>query len=148
MSRRPRDRNTERAAITAAADRLLAGLPSRSASGKLTQTELIAEAGLRRDVVYEHPDLVDAFKARVKAQHATPAAAQALADENASLRDQLDTIAAHLDRERTLTATLRRLATELSLELQQAREELTAASSLTRLPSRSSSTPSIPAPPR
>jgi len=42
----------EAAAIRAAADRLLAGTPLRSVSGKLTVTELITESGLRRDVVY------------------------------------------------------------------------------------------------
>lgn len=46
----------------------MAGTPLRSTSGKLTTTELIAEAGLRRDLVYDHPDLVEEFKARLKAQ--------------------------------------------------------------------------------
>jgi hypothetical protein len=58
MSRTRRDKAAERAAIAAAADRLLVGTPLRSASGKLTATELIAESALRRDVVYEHTDLV------------------------------------------------------------------------------------------
>ncbi|MER5493445.1 hypothetical protein [Streptomyces sp. NPDC002490] len=54
MGRRPRDRDRDAAAIKAAAERLLAGTPLRSASGKLTATELIVESGLRRDVVYPH----------------------------------------------------------------------------------------------
>jgi hypothetical protein len=62
----PRDRAAERAAITAAAARLLAGTPLRAPSGKLTATELIAESALRRDILYEHRDLVDDFRARAQ----------------------------------------------------------------------------------
>jgi hypothetical protein len=76
MSRTPRDRDAETAAILAAINRLLEGTPLRSESGKLTATELITESGLRRDIVYEHPELLELFKARVKAQHSTPAAMQ------------------------------------------------------------------------
>jgi uncharacterized protein YigA (DUF484 family) len=137
MSRLPRDHGADRAAIAAAADRLLAGTPLRSASGNLTQTELIAEAGLRRDIVYAHRDLVDQFKARVKNQNSTPAAMQALADHNAALTNQLRDLTDDLARERTRTATIRRLAAELSLELQQARDELNAASAVPALHRRS-----------
>jgi len=134
MSRRPRDRQAERAAINAAADRLLAGTPLRSSTGKLTQSELVIESALRRDVVYEHSDLVDDYKARVKAQHSTPAAAQALADDLAEQARRLEAVTAELTRQRALAAALRRLTAELSLELEQAREELTAAAAITRLP--------------
>ena len=137
MSRRPRDRQAERAALDAAADRLLAGTPLHSQTGKLTATELVAESGLRRDVLYEHRDLVDQFKARVKAQHSTPAALQVLSDERDTLLERLDAITIELGHERAITATLRRLATELSLELQQAREELAARTNVTRMPTRS-----------
>jgi hypothetical protein len=137
MSRRPRDRQAERAALDAAADRLLAGTPLHSRTGKLTATELVAESGLRRDVLYEHRDLVDQFKARVRAQHSTPAALQALNDERDALLKRLDAITTELGHERAITATLRRLATELSLELQQAREELAARTNVTRMPTRS-----------
>lgn len=139
MSRRPRDREAERATLIAAADRLLAGTPLHSQTGKLTATELIAESGLRRDVLYEHRDLVDQFKARVKAQHSTPAAMQALAEERDAVLNRLNTVTAELADERVVTATLRRLAAELSLELQQARERLPA-TTVTRLPTRSSPT--------
>ena len=69
-----RDRAAEQAAVTAAAERLLAAAPLRSATGKLTVSELITEAGLRRDIVYDHPHLVDAFKARARARDTEPAA--------------------------------------------------------------------------
>jgi hypothetical protein len=51
VSRARRDRDAERASISAASGRLLAGIPIRSATGNLTRTELITECGLRRDVV-------------------------------------------------------------------------------------------------
>ena len=63
---------------------------------------------------------------------------QAVTDERDTLRERLDAITTELGHERAITATLRRLATELSLELQQAREELTARTNITRLPTRSS----------
>lgn len=141
MSRRPRDRESERAALTAAADRLLAGTPLHPRTGKLTATELVAESGLRRDVLYEHRDLLDQFKARVKAQHSTPAAMQALTDQRDALQGRLDAVTTQLADERATTAALRRLTAELSLELQQAREELAATTTVTRLPTRSSPTP-------
>ncbi|MDA8358096.1 MAG: hypothetical protein M0Z95_17795 [Actinomycetota bacterium] len=132
MSRRPRDQAAERAAITAAADRLLGGAPLHSATGKLTQTELIHESQLRRDVVYEHHDLIDAFKAQVRAQHNVPTAMQAVVDQRDRLTAQIADIRAELHHERDVSTTLRRLAAELSLELAQAREAPTA--TVTRLP--------------
>ena len=135
MSRQPRDRTAERAAITAAADRLLAGTPLHSTTGKLTRTELIAESRLRRDVVYEHRDLIDTFAAQAKAQHTTPAAVKDVIDQRDQLAAQLADLKTELAHERELAATLRRLAAELSLELDQAREEH-AAGTVTRLPVR------------
>src|SRR5690606_5892280 len=82
MTRRNRDRDAEREAVRAAATRLLAGAPFRSTAGKLTGTELIAECGLRRDIVYgDHKDLVDEFKARATAQNFTPQVAQRIAED-------------------------------------------------------------------
>ncbi|MEV5282929.1 hypothetical protein [Streptomyces sp. NPDC052811] len=67
MSRTPRDRAAERSAIQAAAERLLTGTTLYSAPGKLTATRLITESRLRRDIVYQHRDLVEDFKARAAA---------------------------------------------------------------------------------
>jgi beta-galactosidase/beta-glucuronidase len=139
MARPRRDRNAEKAAITAAASRLLAGIPLRSETGKLTATELITESGLRRDVVYEHDKthhVVQDFLARAKAQHAVPEAMQQLTDDQDRLRQELAETRATLAAERGKVKTLMKIATELSLELQQARDELAAASQLTRLPPR------------
>ncbi|MET7854295.1 hypothetical protein ABZT48_40355 [Streptomyces avermitilis] len=135
MTRRNRDRDAEREAIRAAATRLLAGTPFRSAAGKLTGTELIVEGGLRRDIVYgDHKDLVDEFKARASAQNFTPQVAQRMAEDNAALRDALAKSKEQLAAERERVRALVRATAELPLELAQAREELEAAQQVTRLP--------------
>lgn len=133
MGGKRRDRAAEQAAITAAAERLLAATPLRSATGKLTVSELIAEAGLRRDIVYDHPQFIDTFKARAKAQDAQPAALTALACERDELRGQLTATREELARQHRTASTLRKVIAELSLELDQAREELTALSNVTPL---------------
>jgi hypothetical protein len=135
MSRTPRDRDAERTAILAAIDRLLAGTPLRSTTGKLTATELITESGLRRDVLYEHADLVNQFKARVKAQHSTPVAMQELADKHTEALAQLAAARRDLAEERRTTALLRKAIAELSLELEQAHSERAETTRVTRLPS-------------
>ena len=136
MGRRPRDRAAERAAITAAADRLLTGTPLHSGTGKLTRSELITESQLRRDVVYQHRDLLDAFEAQVGTQHHVPRAMQAVSDQRDELEAQLENVKTELAREREVSASLRRLAAELSLELDQAREELATTATVTPLPAR------------
>ncbi|GAA4638983.1 hypothetical protein GCM10023196_098820 [Actinoallomurus vinaceus] len=135
MTRSPRDREAERTAIRAAADRLLAGTPLRSASGKLTVSELITESGIRRDVIYaDHKDLVEEFQARVKARRNVPTAMQDLAEQNTTLKTELAAARKELDAERCASATLRKVIAELSLELQQTTDELAAASGVSRIP--------------
>ncbi|MEU9566789.1 hypothetical protein AB0D16_33020 [Streptomyces sp. NPDC048161] len=135
MTRKNRDREAERQKIRAAAERLLAGMPLRSPAGKLTGTELIAECGLRRDVVYgDRKELMDEFRARAKAQNFTPQVVQSMADENIVLREALTKIKAELASVRERVHALVRAATELSLELEQTREELAAAEQVTWLP--------------
>lgn len=137
MSRARRDRDAERTAIRAAAGRLLAGIPLRSATGSLTGTELIAECELRRDVVYgDHKDLVEEFQARAKAQQSTPLAVQDLAAERDRLASALASVREELAQERAATAVLRRIAAELALEFDQARKELADGTKVTRLPLR------------
>jgi hypothetical protein len=133
MSRMPRDRDAERSAIRAATHRLLAGTPLHSVSGKLTGTELSTECGLRRDIVYEHRDLVDDFKAQVKARHSVPEAAQKLADRIAGLEAELKAAKADLVREREASAYLRRVIAELSIELEQTRRQGDLTTAVTRL---------------
>jgi hypothetical protein len=133
--RHPRDRDNERASIRTAADRLLAGTPLRSGSGKLTVTELLREADLRRDVVYaDHKDLVEDFQARARARDHTPELAQRLAEQNRELKEKLASVTEELARERGTTAALRRLLAEVDLELHQARGLADLPTTITRLP--------------
>lgn len=134
MSRPARNRADEAAAIQAAADRLLAGTPLRSTSGKLTITELITESALRRDVVYEHGNLIDEFRARIKAQHTTPSAMQDLADRYAQVQEELTVATQALAEERQRNSVLRLAIAELSIELEQARQEIAGTSTINRLP--------------
>ncbi|WP_055469079.1 hypothetical protein [Streptomyces ardesiacus] len=136
MGRRPRDHEADRSAIRAAADRLLAGAPLRSRSGKLTASELSTESDLRRDIVYRHTDLIQDFQARAKAQDSTPTAMQELADENRKLKAEADDLRDELRQERARTKTMRMIIAELSLELEQAKAELEGASGVARLPDR------------
>lgn len=110
-----------------------AGTPLRSETGKLTVSELITESRLRRDIAYDHPHLIDTFKARAKARDSAPAALTALAAERDNLRGQLTAAKDELARERSAASILRKVITELSLELGQAREELTTLSNVTPL---------------
>ncbi|UQX04710.1 hypothetical protein [Streptomyces sp. RerS4] len=133
-SRRARDLEAERAALRTAADRLLAGTPLRSASGKLTASELLRES-LRRDVAYgDHRDLVEEFQARVKAQNARPAAMQELADKYSAVKEKLAAVTENFAKEQVVSAAPRRIVAELDLELMQAREELEQSRDVTRLP--------------
>jgi hypothetical protein len=134
VSRAPRNRPGERAAIQAAANRLLAGTPLRSRSGNLSATELIAESGLARWKVYEHRDLIEQFQARVKAAGAVPDAMRDLAVQNKRLAEELVKTTAALRAEQARTAMLRRALTETSIELAHAREEADTDATVTRLP--------------
>ncbi|MET7312568.1 MULTISPECIES: hypothetical protein [unclassified Streptomyces] len=134
-SRRPRDLEAERVTLRAAADRLLAGTPLRSTSGKLTVSELLHESGLRRDVAYgDHKDLVEEFQARVEAQNATPAAMQELADKYSEMKEKLAAVTEELTKEQAVSSTLRRIVAELDLELMKVRGELEQSGNVTRLP--------------
>lgn len=135
-TRRPRNHQAERAALQAAADRLLDGTPLRSETCRLTVTELLRESGLRRDVVYsDHKDLVEEFQARVRAQNHTPALARSLTEENTQLKQKLAETMSSLAKEREVTAALRRLVSELDLELHAAAEGAGSAR-ITSLPAR------------
>lgn len=70
----------------------------------------------------------------VRAQNATPAARQELADEYRETKETLAAVTQNLANERAVTATLRRIVAELDLELVQAREELQQSRDVTRLP--------------
>jgi hypothetical protein len=70
--------DAERAAIQAAADRLLAGTPLRS-TGELTVVQLAAEASVKRWLLtHKHRDLTEQFQARAKARGGDPPPVQKL----------------------------------------------------------------------
>lgn len=87
--------HAERAAITAAMDRLLNGTPVRS-TGSLTALQLAAEAGVKRWILtHKHTDLKDDFLRRAQEAGKLPPAFQHLQDritdleaENRRLRDE------------------------------------------------------------
>lgn len=133
MRRTRRDHDAERSAIRAVADRLLTGIPLHSTTGKLSSIELIAESGLRRDVVYEPRDLIGEFKARVKAQNTTPDTMRQLAEAHAAAKKDLASIKDGLAKEQATNSVLRR---RTSLELEQAKDELADGHQVTRLPTR------------
>ncbi|MET9736068.1 hypothetical protein ABZZ79_37230 [Streptomyces sp. NPDC006458] len=116
MGGKRRDAAADRAAITAAAERLLTGTPLRSRTGRLTAGELAVEAGLRRDVVYQHADLVESYQAQVRVRDAVPEAMADLARELDKTREELQRAKEELAAERRTTAFLRRAVTELSIE--------------------------------
>jgi chromosome segregation ATPase len=148
MTRQRRDLTAEQAALTAAANRLLGATPLRATSGDLTASELIIESGLRRDVVYrDHKHLVEDYHARVRAQTFIPDRIHEITAERDQLKARLAETAEQLRQERRTTSTLRRLVTELSLELQQAHEQHATNEAVTRLP-RSSRTSNPPRPGR
>ncbi|MCQ8195351.1 hypothetical protein [Streptomyces rugosispiralis] len=140
MGRPPRDYEADRAAIRAAiraaADRLLAGTPLRSPSGKLTASELITESSLRRDIVYRHTDLIQDFQANAKARDSTPTAMQELADESRKLKSEVDDLKRELRQEQARSKTMRMIIAELSLELEQVTAELAGLSGVAPLPDR------------
>lgn len=125
MGGKRRDRDCERDTIKTASEHLLTGQSVHSRSGKLTITELITESGLRRDIVYDHPDLVDDFKLRARAQQAVPTSLQKIMDEKAALQAELTATKDALAHEQKSGAYLRRVIAEMSIELENKREQQT-----------------------
>ena len=133
-----------RCAAQPAANRLLAGTPLHATSGNLTASELIIEAGLRRDVVYrDHKDLVEDYHARARARTIVPDRIRDVTAERDRLKAGLTETAEELRQEQHTTSTLRRVVTELSLELHQAHEQHTARQNVSPLlrPARTSRQP-------
>ncbi|MEV5933248.1 hypothetical protein AB0L56_10995 [Streptomyces sp. NPDC052079] len=91
-----------------------------SETGRLTVSELLREAGVRRDVDYgDHKDLIEAFQAP---RTIWSTVAQALAEQVAELKAKLADAAAALASERATTTELRKIVAELDLELHAVRE--------------------------
>lgn len=77
---------------------------------------------------------MEEFQAQAKARFSTPEAMQKVTEQNAALKKQLVATKESLAAERERDAALVRIATELALELEQARAELASAQQVSQLP--------------
>jgi hypothetical protein len=110
----------DRAAIQAAADRLLAGLPLRS-TGELTIVQLAHEAGLKRWLLtHKHRDLAEQFQARVRAAGGDPPAVAELKARITELTEDNGRLRADNAEQRALTTYYAHIINELSTELEHA----------------------------
>jgi hypothetical protein len=108
---------SERAAINAAADRLLIGHPLHS-NGQLTVVQLAIEAGVKRWVLtHKHRDLAQDFQARVRAIGGDPAPVQALKDEINQLKQDNTRLRAANAEAQALVEHYAHIINELDTEL-------------------------------
>ncbi len=128
----------ERAAITAAMQRLLTGKPLRS-SGELTIIALAEEASLKRNkLTHKHTDLKDLFYAEVKARGGIPDNELKLREEVAALKARVEDLREERDGYRTASEVYARAINVLTVENDQLRKQLNKrrSSKVTPLPSR------------
>ena len=126
MARARRDRIADGAA------RLVTGTALVVPSGDRTIGDLIAESGLRRDVVYQHPEVVRRFQQQVAEQVATADATRAVIERRRSLQVENDCLAAELADERTVRHRLETIMSSFTEELGQLRRALLAIQELAR----------------
>ena len=106
-----------------------------TADGKLTVKSLAEEAGVKRWLLtHKHTDLQDEFRARIAAQDCTPAAQQALLDENQLLRTRVDDLSERLAAARDEAKQLARIVQVLTLENEQLGAGSKAGSNVRNLP--------------
>jgi hypothetical protein len=109
----------ERAAIQAAADRLLAGTPLRS-TGELTIVQLAAEAGVKRWLLtHKHRDLAEQFQARVRAAGGDPPPVADLKAQISQLTEDNARLRADNAEHKAVTTYYAQIINELSAELEQ-----------------------------
>jgi chromosome segregation ATPase len=126
----------ERARIGAAMDRILAGAPERS-GGALTVVALATEAGVPRNALTQrHTDLKDEFYQRIRDRRADNGDEARLRAIIAKLRQTIAGKNRELAQLRADVPALVRAVNQLTLELQQARDEIAALGNVTRLDSR------------
>ena len=126
----------ERARIGAAMDRILAGAPERS-NGALTVVALAIEAGVPRNALTQrHTDLKDEFYQRIRDCRADNGDEARLRATIAKLRQTIAGKNRELAQLRAGVPALVRAVSQLTLELQQARDEIAALGNVTRLDSR------------
>ena len=126
----------ERARIGAAMDRILTGAPERS-NGALTVVALATEAGVPRNALTQrHTDLKDEFYQRIRDRRADNGDEARLRATIAKLRQTIAGKNRELAQLRADVPALVRAVNQLTLELQQARDEIAALGIVTRLDSR------------
>ena len=129
----------ERAQISAAMGRILAGAPERS-DGALTVVALAAEAGVPRNALTQrHTDLKDEFYQRIRDRGAGNGDEARLRATIAKLRQTIAGKNRELAQLRADVPALVRAVNQLTLELQETRAELAALGNVTRLDSRRAS---------
>ncbi|WP_127516343.1 MULTISPECIES: hypothetical protein [Nocardia] len=100
--------------------------------GDRTIGDLIAESGLRRDVVYQHSGAVRRFQQQVAEQVSTADATRAVIERRRSLQVENDCLAAELEDERTVRHRLETIMSSFTEELGQLRRALLAIQELAR----------------
>jgi chromosome segregation ATPase len=126
----------ERERIRAAMDRILVGTPERS-NGALTVVALAIEAGVPRNALTQrHTDLKDEFYQRIRERGADNGDEARLRVTITKLRQTIASKNKELAQLRADVPALVRAVSQLTLELQKARDELTALGNVTRLDSR------------
>ena len=115
--------DTERAAIKAAADRLVAGTPLRS-TGELTVVQLAAEADVKRWLLtHKHRDLAEGFQARARAVGGEPPPVQKLRDRLHELEAEAARLKANYAEQQALTECYAHIINELSIDLEKVTAE-------------------------
>jgi len=113
----------ERAAIQAAADRLLTGTPLRS-TGELTVVQLTAEAGVKRWLLtHKHRDLAEQFQARAKALGGDPPPIHKLKAQVAELEERNTKLRAENATLQALVDYYADIINELSIDYEQVKAE-------------------------
>jgi hypothetical protein len=115
--------DTERAAIEAAADRLVAGTPLRS-TGELTIVQLAAEAGVKRWLLtHKHRDLAEGFQARARAIGGDPPPVQKLRARLHELEADTARLKASYADQQALIECYAHIINELSIDLEKVTTE-------------------------
>ena len=109
-------KESDRAAIRAAMDRLLAGIPLRS-DGALTVVSLAVEAGVKRHLLtHRHVDLKDEFYARVRANGSIPEGERILRAELAEAKRHLAEAGGRIKQLKADREALARMVNVLTME--------------------------------
>ncbi|HEV8652087.1 MAG TPA: hypothetical protein VG276_22510 [Actinomycetes bacterium] len=117
------DPDPQRAAIQAAADRLLAGTPLRS-TGELTVVQLAAEAGMKRWLLtHKHHDLAEQFQARAKAIGGDPPSVRKLKAQVQELQEAVARLKAEQAERQALLECYAHVINELSIDYEQVKTE-------------------------